>query len=233
MTAYNSIADAEIISGKPVTQSLLQRLRDNILAMFQGDPTAPKISWAAFSVIPGQNMYSHTAAGTYSLVVPAGVTAIHFDITGPGGYGMNPSSYPGSTQTYAGGGAGEHRLALLTVAPGETLTIIVGAAGYYTGASVPITTGTPTQVKRGATVLMQANAGADQYAPGSNIQAPGSGGTSGSGGIGFPGEYGWTQVGPGESSTGIQGFTQGGRPHGGNAVSNGAQLQPGLVIARY
>lgn len=43
MTTYTEINDTEIESGKPVTESLVTRLAKNVLAIQEGDPTAPKI----------------------------------------------------------------------------------------------------------------------------------------------------------------------------------------------
>lgn len=50
MTAYNLIANSEIDPESPVTESLMQRLRDNPIAMAEGDPVAPRINPAAISV---------------------------------------------------------------------------------------------------------------------------------------------------------------------------------------
>lgn len=48
MPTYQAISDAELASGKPVSQSLLTRLRDNAIAIAEGDPSAPRIQQAAF-----------------------------------------------------------------------------------------------------------------------------------------------------------------------------------------
>ena len=50
MTAYNLITNAEIDPESPVTESLMQRLRDNPIAMAEGDPVAPRINPAAISI---------------------------------------------------------------------------------------------------------------------------------------------------------------------------------------
>lgn len=72
-------------------------------------------------------------AGTYSYTVPAGVTSITVPAWGAGGGGGG-----GDQQTVSiyrceagggGGGGGEYHSEEVTVTPGETLTIVVGAGG--------------------------------------------------------------------------------------------------------
>jgi hypothetical protein len=47
MSTYTAIADAEINVDSPVTQILLTKYRENMLAIQQGDATAPRIQAAA------------------------------------------------------------------------------------------------------------------------------------------------------------------------------------------
>ena len=47
MSTYTAIADAEIDQDSPVTQILLTKYRENMLAIQQGDATAPKIQVVA------------------------------------------------------------------------------------------------------------------------------------------------------------------------------------------
>ena len=42
MTTYTAIAGTETQSGKPLTESLMTRLANNLLAVVEGDPTAPQ-----------------------------------------------------------------------------------------------------------------------------------------------------------------------------------------------
>jgi hypothetical protein len=211
MTTYDPILDAEINSGQPGKSSIFYRLRDNLLSIIEGDASAPKISTAAFATIPGQNTLILNTAVTYSLVVPAGITTMEFDVTGGGGGGSNDGV---SIQL---GGAGERRIARIAVTPLETLTLVVGVAGNYNYADQPSAQGGISYVKRGLTVLVQADGGT---AAGMGGGWDGQGGSGGSGGYGFNGE----------SSAG---GTIGAAPHGGNIVGNGASKQPGLIIVRY
>jgi hypothetical protein len=47
MSTYTAIADAEIDVDSPVTQILLTKYRENMLAIQQGDATAPKVGLPA------------------------------------------------------------------------------------------------------------------------------------------------------------------------------------------
>lgn len=47
MTTYSAIANSEVDADSPVTATLMQRLRDNPLAIQEGDATAPDLAWAA------------------------------------------------------------------------------------------------------------------------------------------------------------------------------------------
>lgn len=52
MTAYRAIADSEVAEDAPVTALLVAALRNNALAIQQGDSTAPKISTANALDVP-------------------------------------------------------------------------------------------------------------------------------------------------------------------------------------
>jgi hypothetical protein len=49
MASYSPIGNTEIDPDSPLTSSLFTRLRDNPLAIQQGDPTAPRIATAALA----------------------------------------------------------------------------------------------------------------------------------------------------------------------------------------
>jgi hypothetical protein len=154
------------------------------------------IGWSATALADaspaGESAY--TTAGTYSFVVPSGVTSIAaVAVGGGGGGGGSPG---GSGQSSGGGGGG----ALvwgnsIPVTPGETLTVVVGAGGA--GGSSSGVAGGYSEIKRGATVLMRANGGA----AGQQSAATAAGGAAniggypyntggGSGGAGGPGNAG-------------------------------------------
>jgi len=120
---------------------------------------------------------AYTTAGTNSFVVPVGVTSISAVAVGAGGGGNYTmfDQYPG-----AGGGGGGLAYGTFTVTPGETLTIVVGAAGAAgVFGSRAGGAGGNSQVKRGSTVLLQGGGGGgttdfSPYDPSDG----GSGGTS-------------------------------------------------------
>lgn len=131
--------------------------------------------------------------GTYSWVVPAGVTnltAIEMGAAGGGGgYGLpSPFDVAGTLAVGGGGGAGEHRRKTnISVTPLETLTIVVPSGGAVDTnalagqASFP---GGNAQVLRGATIIMQANGGSGGVKMTSTIGNTAAGGAAGSGGFG-------------------------------------------------
>jgi hypothetical protein len=49
MTSYSPIANSEIDTESPITESLMVRVRDNPLAIQEGDPTAPRIQTPAYA----------------------------------------------------------------------------------------------------------------------------------------------------------------------------------------
>lgn len=59
MTTYSPISDGEVDAESPVTDLLLQRFRDNPIAIAEGDPTAPKIQTIA--------LQPPTGAGTHTI----------------------------------------------------------------------------------------------------------------------------------------------------------------------
>jgi len=65
---------------------------------------------------------TYTTAGTYSFVVPSGVTSIATVVVGGGN---------GSSCQYGGGGGALSYVNAISVTPGETLTAVVGAGGLY------------------------------------------------------------------------------------------------------
>ena len=69
MTTYVAIPNGDIDQDSPVTQPLMTALRDNPLAMFEGDATAPRLALPALEVlVAGTQIRSRTdgvAAGGY------------------------------------------------------------------------------------------------------------------------------------------------------------------------
>ena len=109
----------------------------------------------------------YTSAGTFEFTVPLGVRRIHACCVGAGG------AFSG-TAGRGGGGGGLCWANDIEVEPGEKLTVTVGASNV---------TGGDSSIKRGGTLVMQANGGTRSgggYTLGSGVS--GGGGSGGSGG---------------------------------------------------
>lgn len=70
---------------------------------------------------------AYTTAGTYTFTVPAGVTKLFLDVIGAGGGGG--STDPADNRIGGCGGAGGRSRGVVTVTPGQTITVTVGAGG--------------------------------------------------------------------------------------------------------
>lgn len=80
MPTYRNITDNEVAVGLPVTQQLIQTMRDNIEAIFQGDATAPEVQWQALS-------RSGTPAAGNALILQI-TTELNADDTSVFGFGV-------------------------------------------------------------------------------------------------------------------------------------------------
>ncbi|MFC7663689.1 glycine-rich domain-containing protein [Methylorubrum suomiense] len=82
------------------------------------------------SLMPSRRLSSFQTAGTYTFVVPAGVTWIFAECVGAGGGG----SGGGGSATWAsgGGGSGGYASGWISVEPNQSITVIVGAKGLGT-----------------------------------------------------------------------------------------------------
>lgn len=178
-----------------------------VKAVAPGGAVGPE-SAASNSVTPfvtGQTAY--TTAGTYSFVVPTGVTSVSMVTVGGGGGGGWP---------YGAGGGGGGALAYVNnvaVTPGATIAVTVGAGG--SGATSQFSAGYPggfSQVVYSGTTRARANGGAGGYqgVPGGTVAA-GTGGSGGSGGYGQE---------PGGGGGGAGGYSGNGG-NGGNVYGSG------------
>jgi len=185
------------------------------------------------TIPPGINVV--VATGTRNWVVPANVTTIHAQVIGAGGGG---GGY-GDDYTYygAGGGGGEvSLLTTLTVVPGETLILGVGAggaggAGGGAGASGTAgLAGGSSYVNRGGTTLIDAAGGGAGGGAGSGAHA-GSLATGQMGGTSLVGGPTYT-FDPRYGQGGMGGFTRT-TAAGGSAQWAGITGGGGLVILWY
>lgn len=141
------------------------------------DITAPAVYVNRYKAI-------YTVNGTYSFVVPAGITTLEYIVYGAGG-GSGANNRDGDCDSGSGGGAGGKITGSLTVTPGETLTVIVGERGYgasyhfnssylpnYNAQGQQISYGTGTAgnssyLKRGGTTIATATGGQPGWQTGS------------------------------------------------------------------
>ena len=179
------------------------KVRANNPSGLPGLCSAP--SSEVFIAVSGATAY--TTAGTYSFVVPTGVTSVSMVTVGGGGGGGWP---------YGAGGGGGGALAYVNnvaVTAGATVSVTVGAGG--SGATTQFGAGYPggfSQVVYSGTTRARANGGAGGYqgVPGGTV-ATGTGGSGGSGGYGQE---------PGGGGGGAGGYSGNGG-NGGNVYGSG------------
>ena len=110
---------------------------------------------AGMPVMPvGQQAW--TTYGTYTWVVPAGVTEACVLCVGAGGAGGGVPTTQSDSAAGGGGGALSYTNNL-AVTPGESLTVVVGRG--YAGTTGSGTAGGDSQLKRNTTVLVEAKGG--------------------------------------------------------------------------
>lgn len=119
---------------------------------------------------------TYTTAGTYSWVVPTGVTSVAAVAIGAGGGAR------GGTSCRSGGGGGLAYVNGISVTPGETLTVTVGAGGVGSNGTGSTTDGGNSTLKRGCTTLV--GAGGGKGTPGGYVGGAPIVGTGGTGGTG-------------------------------------------------
>lgn len=163
---------------------------------------------------PGQQAY--TSAGTYSFTVPSGVKSISAVCVG-GGQDGNENKKAGGD-----GGSLSYRNNI-SVTPGETLTVVVGANG---------SSGQMSRIHRSGTSLIAAPGGAGSGTAvgtnrlggaGGNIRLPRSGGGGGAGGYSGAGGNGGVR----DSSGSGSGATSGSGGAGGGGGASGGFITDG------
>jgi hypothetical protein len=183
---------------------------------------------------------AYTTAGTYSFIVPFGVTSVAMVAVGGGAGGAqvirfldntNPSSriYINSSQfdaghTKGGGGGSLSYINSVSVTPGETLTVVVGSGG---SGGILSTSGTggyggnggTSYVARGASTLVSAGGGNGTTGAGGSVIV-GTGYSGGSGGLNFEEENNIGFTGGGGGAAG--GYSGNGGSGGGGSGSSGS-----------
>jgi hypothetical protein len=141
----------------------------------------------------GTQVYS--TAGTYSFVVPNGIYSLTVPLLVGAGGGGSGTNGAGDIWGGGGGGSGGYRESqTISVTPGETLTIVVGAGGLSgrvtfngsllcsgtNGTSVAGTNGGTTSISRGGTSLLNATGGVAGTPAPNGDNGPGAPGAGGS-----------------------------------------------------
>lgn len=130
-----------------------------------------------------------TIPGTYTWIVPEGVTSISAVAVGGGGGAWDRTSGSAGTWGSSGAGGSLRYKTTIPVTPGEQLTVIVGAAGTNSKTSYGVNGGY-SYIKRGTATLLQANGGRSGGASGSNsVTNTTAGGVGDGGGDGGNGVY--------------------------------------------
>jgi hypothetical protein len=132
----------------------------------------------ASTLIP--RIQTYTTAGTYSWTVPDGVIRVALEIWGGGGGGYNDGG-----GNFAYGGGGGYAFSIVSVVPGEVLTVVVGAGGANQ-AAVAFNAGGTSSVASAAssftTVSATGGTAAGAGGVGSNGKLNASGGAGGQNG---------------------------------------------------
>lgn len=169
-----------------------------------------------------------TTAGTYSWTCPAGVTSLQVECWGGGGAGGG--AVRSSANAYGGGGGGgAYAKSTLTVSPGVSYSIVVGAGGPHTTATItssgPAPSGSDSYFSNTIAALTLAKGGTGgQNRQGSGNGTGGAGATAAScfGSTTFSGGNGATA-----SSNGGGGGSSAGTVANGN---NGAVTAGGVAL---
>lgn len=207
-------------SGSPITVSgLTNGVNYTLKVAVFTEYGVSAYSAASNSVQPanaGQQEY--TTPGTYSWVAPSGVTSVSAVVVGGGGGGLRYASLGGSGNYGAGGGGGALRYVNnLSVTPGNSYTVVVGAKGV--GSSSPSAGGQSYFVSTGT---VQASGGPAGQS-GTTANATGSGGNGGgSGGYGTWSSSGGGGWGGGGGAGGYSGQGGNSQYEGGPGYQNGA-----------
>lgn len=99
-----------------------------IPVIYDGTAFRNLIAGGPNSQTSGQQVW--LTAGTYSWTVPNGVYRIFIQVYGAGG-GGGGAQYTSAAAAGAGGGAGATAWKILTVEPGDSVAIVVGAGGTF------------------------------------------------------------------------------------------------------
>lgn len=209
ITGYTVISSPGSVTGtgasSPITVSGLtvgQAYTFTVVAVNSYGPSAASAASNSVTPTPIQGQAAYTTVGTYTWVAPSGVTSVSTVAVGAGGRG----SYTVGQQ---GGGGGELRYRNnMTVTPGNSYTVVVGALAANS------TTAGFSQFTADSSVLVKAFGG-------SGGAIGGAGGSGGTGTGGGNGGSGGTTDGNSSGTGGGAGGYSGNGGDGSNVYSTG------------
>jgi hypothetical protein len=178
-----------------------------------------------FRVIGGPGQVAYTTPGTYTFVVPDGVSSLIVLAVGAGEGGL-------SNGVVAGDGGSLSYDNALSVTPGEALTVVVGAggAGVQTGSQNP---GGDSTISRGGTAILRAKGGGSGSSNVGGVSYTGGAGSHGGGGAagysGNGGGGGALNTDGSAGSGGGGGGGGGGNTSGGNTFGGGGGGGVGIL----
>ncbi len=240
----NSLGATAIIraDGSPLQAADLQA---GSIVCFVYDGSSFQVQGLTTAYLPGRNVTAYSTAGTYTFTVPVGVYKIYCTcVGGGGGAGGIGTGSSGTTYPAGAGGAGGTALGWISVTPGQTITITVGAGGAGGAAASTNTSGSygsngstggtssvgsfmsATGGGYGGATSSGSAGGVGGVGTGGQINQYGGNGTDGSGGAGsaiYGGNGGASsQGGGGRSATAYSAVVQNGRApgSGGGSVYN-------------
>jgi hypothetical protein len=157
---------------------------------------------------------NYTTPGTYSWIAPEGVTSVSVVAVGGGG--------AGATSVFGGGGGGLGWRNNIAVTPGQSYTVVVGAAGIPGTSIVSVNGGNGGDSYFISTSTVRGGGGRGGAASGANIGGTFTGDGGGNGGAG--GFYSGTGTGQGAGGGGAGGYSGNG---GAGALASGQSTDPG------
>lgn len=103
MTTYTAITDAEIDQDSPITQTLMTKYRDNLIAVLEGDPSAPSIldNIANTTIAGGVGSYALLGLATKNVTVLYGETRAGSDLHPMGFATSSDETFNANTVTAA------------------------------------------------------------------------------------------------------------------------------------
>jgi hypothetical protein len=173
---------------------------------------------------------TYSTAGTFTFVVPSGVSKISVVCIGAGGTGGGSQanySVPGFTDAGWGNGGALSYTNCICVTPGESLTVKAGNFGpLYSISTLACNRSESSSVSRGATILISAQGGGGNFGVSQGLAACGVGAVKYSAGSSAPANY----VGNGANAGALAAACSGGASGGAFLTAVGYNASGGVGL---